>query len=131
MGLKYSVDEDADYVTVEKIKSRRERKAEVAPSFCRFNGKIMYRTRKVAAERLKQITVERAVSGDVERHERNIYKCTHCNSFHLTSQKNKVSGSKTYLKNIVEDIFSRELTDGVYYSSERVSKVRQIASTLK
>lgn len=129
MGLKYDFDEDADYVTVEKIKSRRERKSETVPSFCRANGKIMYRTRKAANERMKQIIVERELSGNLDRVERNIYQCVHCKSFHLTSQKNRVTSSKKNMKKTIDSIFNNDRND-LYYSSERASKTRQIAHTI-
>lgn len=130
VGLKYDYDEDYDYVHVERIKSRRERKQKIIPDFCSFNGKIIYPTRKTAAERLKKIKVERELKGDLERCERNIYQCPHCSYYHLTSKKNHLHPTER-LRKATQNIFRHTDSSQVDYSPERVSKIRTIVRTMQ
>lgn len=126
MALKYNYDEDYDYSYSEPVKKRKQKTSHV--KFCHFQGKIIYRTRKVASERLKEIMVEREEAKDFDRVERNIYQCPHCDFFHLTSQKGKVFQDSKKRKQLQADIFNRSLKETVEYSPERVNKIRKLTS---
>lgn len=101
--------------------SRAKPRNKATDGICHFQGKLKYSSRKMAHATLKSLS---KLEG---RHEARAYKCPHCESYHLTSQKVNVSLNER-LEETVNNIFSREV-DAVEYSVERVSKIRKVVNS--
>lgn len=115
-------------VSFEPIRSRkavvasRKNKPKRIEGVCSFQGKLKYSSRKAAHTTLKSV---KNVDG---RHEVRAYKCPHCETYHLTSQKASTS-SNEYLAKTMSNIFNRKI-ETVDYSVDRVSKIRKIANSI-